>query len=112
MIWIAVDAMGGDAAPGRIVDGAIAATRHFDLGVVLVGAARQIEAWLVAHPGFEGARVRIVNAVDVIEMAEAPTAALRRKPNASIMVAANLVANGEAAALFRAGHTGGSGGGA
>jgi glycerol-3-phosphate acyltransferase PlsX len=108
MIWIAVDAMGGDAAPGRIVDGAIAATRHFDLGVVLVGAARQIEAALDAHPGLDRARVRIVNADGVIEMHEAPTATLRRKPNASIKVAADLVANGEAAALFSAGHTGAS----
>ncbi len=37
MIWIAVDAMGGDYAPAQIVDGALAATRHFDLGVLLVG---------------------------------------------------------------------------
>jgi len=100
--------MGGDAAPGRIIDGAIAATRHFDLGVVLVGAAGPIATWLDAHQGFDSSRVRVVNAADVIDMREAPTAALRRKPNASIKVAANLVANGEAAALFSAGHTGAS----
>src|SRR6266576_1911262 len=108
MIWIAVDAMGGDAAPGRIVDGAIAATRHFDLGVVLVGAAPQIEAALAAHQGLDRARVRVLNADDVVEMHEAPTAALRRKPQASIKIAADLVASGEAAALFSAGHTGAS----
>jgi phosphate acyltransferase len=100
--------MGGDAAPGRIVDGAIAATRHFDLGVVLVGAARQIDAALDAHPAIDRTRVRVVNADGVIEMHEAPTAALRRKPHASIKVAADLVATGEAAALFSAGHTGAS----
>ena len=38
MIWIAVDAMGGDFAPRHVVDGALAAARHFDLGVMLVGA--------------------------------------------------------------------------
>src|SRR5262245_49955339 len=108
MLWIAVDAMGGDAAPGRIVDGAIAATRHFDVGVVLVGVERQIAAVLDAHQAFDRASVRIVNASEVIEMHEAPTAALRRKPKASIKVAADLVANGEAAALFSAGHTGAS----
>ena len=108
MIWIAVDAMGGDAAPGRIVDGAIAATRHFDLGVLLVGASRQIDEALNAHPGFDRSRVRVVNANGVIEMHEAPTTALRRKPQASIKVAADLVAAGEAAALFSAGHTGAS----
>src|SRR5439155_7078517 len=106
--WIAVDAMGGDAAPGRIVDGAVAATRHFDLGVVLVGRAPQIEASLDAHTGLDRARVRIVNTDDVIEMHEAPTTALRRKPTASIRVAAEVVARGEAAALFSAGHTGAS----
>lgn len=108
MIWIAVDAMGGDAAPGRIVDGAIAATRHFDLGVVLVGPLRQIETALDQHVGLDRTRVRIVNADTVIEMSEAPTAALRRKPTASIRVAADVVAKGEAAALFSAGHTGAS----
>ena len=100
--------MGGDAAPGRIVDGAVAATRHFDLGVVLVGASQQIDEALDAHPGFDRSRVRVVNANGVIEMHEAPTAALRRKPQASIKVAADLVASGEAAALFSAGHTGAS----
>src|SRR5438093_6117095 len=108
MIWIAVDAMGGDAAPGRIVDGAVAATRHFDLGVVLVGPIRQIEAELERHAGLDRDRVRLVDADTVIEMTEAPTPALRRKPKASIRIAADLVAKGEAAALFSAGHTGAS----
>jgi glycerol-3-phosphate acyltransferase PlsX len=100
--------MGGDGAPGRIVDGAVAATRHFDLGAVLVGPGRQIETALDHHAGLDRTRVRIVNADTVIEMSEAPTAALRRKPTASIRVAAELVASGEAAALFSAGHTGAS----
>jgi glycerol-3-phosphate acyltransferase PlsX len=52
--------------------------------------------------------VRLVEATGVVEMAESPSAALRRKPNASIRVAADLVARGEAAALFSAGHTGAS----
>jgi glycerol-3-phosphate acyltransferase PlsX len=108
MIWIAVDAMGGDAAPGQIVDGAIAATRHFDLGVALVGPLRQIEAEVGRHAGVDRERVRVVNADTVIEMTEAPTAALRRKPTASIRIAAELVAKREAAGLFSAGHTGAS----
>ena len=44
MIWIAVDAMGGDFAPRHVVDGALAASRHFDLGVMLVGAATPLKA--------------------------------------------------------------------
>ena len=106
MIWIAVDAMGGDEAPTHIVDGALAAARHFDLGVLLVGPSSRLEAELARHPGADLYRVRIVNADAVVEMAESPAAALRRKPTASIRVAAEAVARGEAAALFSAGHTG------
>ena len=50
--------------------------------------------------------VRVVDAPDVVEMAESPAQALRRKPRASIRVAAELVARGDAAALVSAGHTG------
>jgi phosphate acyltransferase len=108
MIWIAVDAMGGDTAPGLVVQGALAAARHLDLGVVLVGPVSRIEAQVERHAGVDGSRVRLVEAGSVIDMAESPTAALRRKPNASIKIAADLVARGEASALFSAGHTGAS----
>ncbi len=106
MIQIAVDAMGGDEAPSHIVDGALAASRHFDLGVTLVGPTDRLEEELSRHPGVDRERVRIAHADAVIDMAEAPAAALRRKPNASIRIAAEAVARGEAAALFSAGHTG------
>jgi len=108
MIWIAVDAMGGDTAPGLVVQGALAAARHLDLGVVLVGPVSRIEAQVERHAGVDGSRVRLVEAGSVIDMGESPTAALRRKPNASIKIAADLVARGEASALFSAGHTGAS----
>jgi phosphate acyltransferase len=98
--------MGGDYAPRHVVDGALAAVRHFDLGVTLVGQSAAIEAELVRHPDVDRARVRIVDAPDVIDMADSPAAALRRKPAASIKVAAETVARGTAAALFSAGHTG------
>jgi glycerol-3-phosphate acyltransferase PlsX len=106
MIWIAVDAMGGDEAPGRVVDGALAAARHFDLGVALVGPAERMRAELARYGDVDRQHVRIVDADAVVDMAEAPAAALRRKPNASIRIAAEMVARGEAAALFSAGHTG------
>lgn len=106
MIQIAVDAMGGDFAPRAVVDGALAAARHFDLGVTLVGPAHLLESELAAHSDLRRDRVRIVDAPDVVAMAEPPAAALRRKPRASIRVAADLVARGDAAALFSAGHTG------
>jgi glycerol-3-phosphate acyltransferase PlsX len=113
MIWIAVDAMGGDDAPRNIVDGALAAVRHFDLGVLLVGRAdaldtelRRHEAALVGGAEVDRARVRILDTPDVVEMEESPAAALRRKPGASIRVAADAVARGDASALVSAGHTG------
>jgi glycerol-3-phosphate acyltransferase PlsX len=106
MIWIAIDAMGGDDAPGVVVDGALAAARHLDLGVALVGPRTVLAAELERHQDADAARVRVVDAPDVIGMTESPAAALRRKPGASIAIAAGLVASGEAAALFSAGHTG------
>ena len=106
MIWIAVDAMGGDFGPRTIVDGALAAARHFELGVTLVGPPALVEPEIARHPDVAADRVRLVDAADVVSMSDAPAAALRRKPNASIRVAADLVARGEASALFSAGHTG------
>jgi phosphate acyltransferase len=106
MIWIAVDAMGGDFAPAQAVEGALAATRHFDVGVLLVGRARVIEAELARRGDADRGRVRVVDAPDVVGMEAAPTAALRKTPGASISVAADCVARGEAAALVSAGHTG------
>jgi glycerol-3-phosphate acyltransferase PlsX len=106
MIWIAVDAMGGDAAPRYVVDGALAAARHFDLGVTLVGPTDIVEAQVARHATVDRRRVRIVEAADAVSMSDSPVAALRRKPNASIKVAAETVARAEAAGLFSAGHTG------
>src|SRR5438445_1638284 len=106
MIWIAVDAMGGDYAPRHVVDGALAAARHFDLGVALVGPSRALHAELERPGGVDGSRIRPVDAPDVVTMEASPEAALRRKPRTSIKVAAETVARGEAAALFSAGHTG------
>jgi glycerol-3-phosphate acyltransferase PlsX len=104
--------MGGDDAPRNVVDGALAAVRHFDLGVLLVGRADAIDVELKRHHvGPSGAevdrsRVRILDTPDVVGMEESPSAALRRKPASSIKVAADAVANGEASALVSAGHTG------
>ena len=106
MISIAVDAMGGDHAPQAIVEGALAAARHLDIRVALVGRTPAVESALNAHPDAASLPVSVVDAPDVIEMADAPAAALRRKPRASIRVAADLVARGDASALFSAGHTG------
>jgi glycerol-3-phosphate acyltransferase PlsX len=106
MISIAVDAMGGDFAPRHVVDGALAAARHFDLSVTLVGPTAALEAELHRHADVNPRRVRITEAAEVVTMDESPAAALKRKPHASVKVAAEAVARGDAAALFSAGHTG------
>jgi len=98
--------MGGDHAPRLVVDGALAAVRDFEFGVALVGPADLLGAELRRHAALDRSRVRIIDAPDVVAMDEAPAAALRRKPAASIKVAAETVASGGAAAMFSAGHTG------
>jgi glycerol-3-phosphate acyltransferase PlsX len=105
-VRIAVDAMGGDHAPAAIVDGAVAAARHLDVALALVGARAAIEQALDTHGDWRQLRIEIVDAPEVIQMTEAPAAALRRKPRASIRVAADRVAHGDADAIFSAGHTG------
>jgi len=106
MTRIAVDAMGGDHAPSSIIDGALAAARHFDVGLLLAGPSAIIRSELARHSDVASLDVEILDAPDVITMAEAPSAALRRKPRASIRVAAESVAKGDAVALVSAGHTG------
>jgi glycerol-3-phosphate acyltransferase PlsX len=103
---IAIDAMGGDAGPAVVVDGALVAARHLQIGLLLVGAADAIEAELTRHPAARGLDLRIVDAPERIEMMDPAAAALRRKPRASIRVAAEAVRERQAAALFSAGHTG------
>jgi glycerol-3-phosphate acyltransferase PlsX len=98
--------MGGDHAPAAIVDGAVSAARHLDVHVMLVGATERLEAALAGHADWRTLPIQVVEAPDVIGMADPPAATLRRKPGASIRVAADLVARGDAAALVSAGHTG------
>lgn len=100
--------MGGDHAPARPVEGALAAARNLGLGVDLVGCAGAIAAELGRHPDAAALDVRVIDAPDVVTATESPARALRRKPGASIRVAAEHVAAGHAAALVSAGHTGAS----
>ena len=98
--------MGGDQAPAAIVSGAVEAARRDGVSVALVGAADTLRAHLSRHARVADLPIHIVDAAEVIAMDEPPLAALRRKPNASVRVAADLVARDEAHALFSAGHTG------
>lgn len=106
MIRVAVDAMGGDHAPSAVVDGAVAAARHLAVQIALVGPTAALEAELASHPDWRQLGLEIVEAPEVVGMTDPPAATLRRRPRASIRVAAELVAQRAAAALFSAGHTG------
>ena len=104
---IALDAMGGDHAPGPIVVGAVEAIGdRDDLTVVLVGDQGRIEAELANVPDDVRARLPIVHANQVIGMHEKPVEALRKKRDNSISKCWGLMAAGEVDAVVSAGHTG------
>ncbi|AKG21889.1 phosphate acyltransferase PlsX [Calothrix sp. 336/3] len=103
-VRIAIDAMGGDHAPREIVAGALRAKEELGVEVLLVGDPQEIEAALPSKTSME--RVQIVSAEDAIAMDEEPLTAVRRKPKSSINVAMGLVKQGEADAVFSAGHSG------
>ena len=100
--------MGGDDGPGTIIDGALVAARHLQIGLLLAGDKSLIERELSRHPGAGALDIDILDTPEYVDMAEPAAAALRRKPRASIRVAAEAVRDGQAAALFSAGHTGAS----
>ena len=102
---IAVDAMGGDHAPLVNVDGAIAAAREFGIGSLLVGKPAELEP-LLRDSGYTGSDIEIVDAPEVVTMDDPATAAIRKKRDSSIRIAANCVRDGRAAGLVSAGHTG------
>ncbi|MEO0491643.1 MAG: phosphate acyltransferase PlsX [Cyanobacteria bacterium J06659_2] len=102
---IAIDAMGGDHAPEEIVAGAVRAHEELDIDVLLVGDPDQIKDSLDRHHQ-KTSSLEIVPATDIIEMHEEPLTSIRKKPNASINVAMDLVKKGRADAVVSAGHSG------
>jgi glycerol-3-phosphate acyltransferase PlsX len=102
---IAVDAMGGDHAPQVNVDAAIAAARELGIFSLLVGKPEVLEP-LLSGAGSARDQIEIVPAEEVVTMEDPATAAIRKKRNSSIRVAANCVRDGRAAGLVSAGHTG------
>ncbi|MGN0342071.1 MAG: phosphate acyltransferase PlsX [Roseburia sp.] len=106
VVRVAVDAMGGDNAPGEIIKGAIdAITEHSEIEIILVGQQDVIEDELAKYTYNEN-QITIKNAQEVIEMAEHPVMAIRRKKDSSIVVGMNLVKNKEADAFVSAGSSG------
>ena len=106
MIKVAVDAMGGDNAPAEMVRGAVGAvTLRQDIKVALVGQQDIIKEEL-EKCAFGGSQIEIVHAEEVIETAEPPVMAIRKKKKSSIVIGMNMVKDGSADAFVSAGSSG------
>ncbi|MFH1141579.1 MAG: phosphate--acyl-ACP acyltransferase, partial [Chloroflexota bacterium] len=102
---VAVDAMGGDHAPGEGVAGAVQAARQQGVEVLLVGDYAVVEAELARH-STQGLRIAVVPSEGVIEETDHPLQAMREKPRASVVEATRLVKAGRAQAMVTMGSTG------
>ncbi|CRK80521.1 phosphate acyltransferase PlsX [Neobacillus massiliamazoniensis] len=99
---IAIDAMGGDNAPKEIVLGAMKAVQEFsNLHITLVGDEKQIKEYLTSDE-----RITILHTTEVILGTDEPVRAVRRKKNASMVLAAQQAADGSVDACISAGNTG------
>ena len=106
MIKVAVDAMGGDYAPGEMVAGAVEAVNAKPgIQVLLVGQEQAVVSELSKHT-YDKDRIQVVNATEVIATEEPPVNAIRKKKDSSIVVGLNLVKQGEADAFVSAGSSG------
>ena len=104
-VRVALDAMGGDKSPGEVIKGAVQAARAYNVGVYLVGNETTIQAELAKHD-ISGLDLPIVHTDEIIEMDEHPAAAVRRKKNASMILALQLVRDGKALGAVSAGNSG------
>ncbi len=106
MTVIAVDAMGGDNAPGPEVAGAVAAARELALDIVLVGDEARLTAELDARGAGREPRIRVRHASEAVTMDDAPAQAFRQKRDSSLRVALELAKAGEVAGVVSAGNSG------
>ncbi len=105
-IKVAVDAMGGDNAPQEIVKGAVEAVNESSkVKVYLVGMKEAVERELAGHT-YPKEQIEVVPASEIIETAEPPVMAIRKKKDSSLVKALNLVKDGTCDAYVSAGSTG------
>ena len=105
-VRIAVDGMGGDYAPGDVVEGAVYAARKGGMEIILTGPLSILEGELAKYGSSDNLPIRCVEASEVIKEGESPALAIRQKRNSSVAVATRLVKTGEADAIVSAGSTG------
>ena len=106
-VRVAVDAMGGDYAPVEVVKGAVQAARSEGVEIILVGPEERLRTELTSHDATD-LSLDIHHTDQFITDGEHPAAALRKKSQASVAVAARLVQEGRAEAAVSMGHTGAS----
>src|SRR5579883_1556923 len=104
-VRVALDAMGGDHAPAETVLGAVQAAREYGIGVYLVGREEAIRAELAKHDT-TGLDLPIIHTDEIIEMDDHPATAVRRKKNASMILALQQVREGKALGAVSAGNSG------
>jgi len=97
--------MGGDYAPGAVVEGAVRASGQYRIGITLVGDAQKINKELARHKT-KNSDIDILSTNEVIEMHEAAAASVRKKRNSSIVRGINLLKVGKGDAFVSAGNTG------
>lgn len=106
IVKVAVDAMGGDNAPGEIIKGAVdAVALKSNLKVYLVGIEDVIKKELAKYT-YNQEQIEIRNATEIIETGEPPVMAIKKKKDSSIVVAMNMIKNNEADAFVSAGSSG------
>ncbi len=104
MLKIAVDAMGGDRAPGAVVEGALLAANELGIEVLLVGQKDAVEQAL-ARCSTNSPSIEVVPASQTVTMDESPSTALRKK-DSSMKVAFELMKRGAVQAVVSAGNSG------
>ena len=103
---VAVDAMGGDFGPNVVVDGVVAAAKELNIASIIVGDQEQIKARLKSIGAESDPRIQIQAASEVVTMDDTPSSAIRKKPDASIRVAFELVKRRVASGVVSPGNTG------
>ena len=105
-VRVALDAMGGDNAPGEQIKGAVEALKLTDnADIILVGQEEVIRKELAKY-SYDTSRISIRNATEVIETGEPPVNAIRKKKDSSIVVAEKMIRAGEADGFVSSGSTG------
>ena len=105
---IALDAMGGDHGSEELIAGALSAVQEAGITVSLVGDESQLHSHLKKLDGnsSNAQSISIVHSSEVVEMNEHPVTAIRKKKDASVVVAFDLVRQGTADAVVSAGNSG------